>query len=237
MADSLNNFFNTATGRLGDLTGNPRAEKKSKQDHLFTKTDGERSDLNTHPMQLMEERPVLGARLQQAGFTPVNYYRVRRFYDNNGKVQILPFSGKLNKDGNYEDEIFLNPPEGVRTTGEFFDGNAKTWNTLDVNQKDFKFSLQDFVKYNSQKNSIETSDGGNSPSSWEPFIDKNPLRVDRYLTSYDNEDPVYFGFEVIIDVLNSPLLNGELEKFIDKIGIDYDEVGYRKDIINQFKII
>lgn len=35
------------------------------------------------------------------------------------------------------------------------------------------------------------------------------------VTPMDNEDPLFLGFEVIIDVPNSPLFNGEAAKFID----------------------
>lgn len=35
------------------------------------------------------------------------------------------------------------------------------------------------------------------------------------VTPKDNEDPLFLGFEVIIDVPNSPLFNGEAAKFID----------------------
>ena len=36
------------------------------------------------------------------------------------------------------------------------------------------------------------------------------------VTPYDNEDPLFLGFEVIIDIPNSPLFNGEAAAFIDK---------------------
>ena len=56
---------------------------------------------------------------------------------------------------------------------------------------------------------------------------------------WDNEDPVYFGFEVIINVNSSPLFNGEAEKFISEVGSgslgNYSEVANRKDILKNSK--
>ena len=56
---------------------------------------------------------------------------------------------------------------------------------------------------------------------------------------WDNEDPVYFGFEVIINVNSSPLFNGEAEKFISEVGSgslgNYSEVANRKDILKNFQ--
>jgi hypothetical protein len=60
-----------------------------------------------------------------------------------------------------------------------------------------------------------------------------------YLTTYvssnlDNEDPVSFGYDIIINYATSPLFNGGIEDFIDKFS-SYGEIKYRKDIISQFK--
>ena len=54
-------------------------------------------------------------------------------------------------------------------------------------------------------------------------------------TPSDNEDPVYFGFEVIINVNSSPLFNGEIERFINDIGATYDEVNSRAQILQGFQ--
>jgi hypothetical protein len=63
-----------------------------------------------------------------------------------------------------------------------------------------------------------------------------PAKLSNYSgTPYDNEDPVYFGFEIAINTQTSPLFNGELEKFIDQFGGNYSEIESRRLIINQFK--
>ena len=53
-------------------------------------------------------------------------------------------------------------------------------------------------------------------------------------TGYENEDPVYYGFEVIIDSITSPLLNGSVESFIDNYP-RVNEIQARRQIIYDFK--
>jgi hypothetical protein len=53
-------------------------------------------------------------------------------------------------------------------------------------------------------------------------------------TNFNNEDPVNFGYDIIINYANSPLFNGGIENFIDKFS-SYSEVKTRKDVISQFK--
>lgn len=109
-------------------------------------------------------------------------------------------------------------------------------NVGDLSQLNFKYTLDDYNKYNPAKNQDKASDGGPGDKSWEKVIDQNAFRLQTYPgTPYDNEDPVYFGFEIIIDVQNSPLFNGELEKFIDKFKSENSEINERIPLINQFK--
>ena len=78
----------------------------------------------------------------------------------------------------------------------------------------------------SEKNSRETWDGS------ELGI---PLRLAQFKTTpYENNDPVMFGFEIIIDAVSSPLLNGSVEDFIDQFS-KITEVAERRDVIADFK--
>ena len=52
-------------------------------------------------------------------------------------------------------------------------------------------------------------------------------------TPYDNEDPLFIGFEVIINAPNSPLFNGELLNFIRKF-YSYTEISSRDQIYVDF---
>lgn len=56
-----------------------------------------------------------------------------------------------------------------------------------------------------------------------------------YLTPSDNEDPVYHAFKVIIDVDNSPLLNGKVDEFIERFGNDNSELRSRMPILKEFR--
>lgn len=53
-------------------------------------------------------------------------------------------------------------------------------------------------------------------------------------TSNDNEDPTMLGYDLEIDVIDSPLFNGAVEDFIATLSKD-EEVASRLDIIRDFK--
>ena len=64
---------------------------------------------------------------------------------------------------------------------------------------------------------------------------------DIYLSSFvqtangeENEDPISFGYDVIINYANSPLFNGSIDDFITNFS-NYDEIGSRLDILEKFK--
>jgi hypothetical protein len=54
-------------------------------------------------------------------------------------------------------------------------------------------------------------------------------------TSYENEDPVIFGFDIILDNISSPLLNGSVEDFISIYGKIISEIASRQNVIYDFK--
>lgn len=53
------------------------------------------------------------------------------------------------------------------------------------------------------------------------------------ITPFDNEDPLFVGFEVIIDIPNSPLFNGEAAAFIEKFKAG-EEIRSRGNILTDF---
>ena len=62
---------------------------------------------------------------------------------------------------------------------------------------------------------------------------------DIYLSSFvqtnkDNEDPISFGYDIIIGYDNSPLFNGAIEDFIINFS-SYTEISSRLDVLAQFK--
>jgi len=89
----------------------------------------------------------------------------------------------------------------------------------------FKHGLYEYTPLRSDKNNRETFDGK----------EESPLRLSQFkTTSYENNDPVLFGFEVVIDAISSPLLNGSVEDFINQFS-SISEVGARKYVIADFK--
>lgn len=82
----------------------------------------------------------------------------------------------------------------------------------------------------------------NSRESWDGFESGTPQRLSQVLsntrgeggTPYENNDPVIFGFELVMDSVTSPLLNGSVEDFIDQFS-RISEIAVRKLVIADFK--
>jgi len=96
--------------------------------------------------------------------------------------------------------------------------------------------------------SIDTSDiQGNIYDNFYFFNDQSgyeflhKLDNEVYLTSYsetnsDNEDPISFGYDFIINFNNSPLFNGGIENFLEsQLYIGYEEITSRLRLITEFK--
>ena len=229
MADGLNNFFQSLSGKLGSAIGNPTAQQKpgipaggpvrapfltpqsllstvyvgtgnssysskstqqgvadtspnfygtivQNNGYKRTETGGSgiatlgNSNLSTSPLIALtgKDRITNKDKLYQPGFTPLDYYRTP-----SGEVQVSINQNNLRT----FDTAWANNQDEMRKIG-------------DVRMADFKYSLNDFVKFSSQKNKLETSDGEEDKQS--------PLRLSQYKkTPNDNEDPVWFGFEVV----------------------------------------
>jgi hypothetical protein len=252
MADGLNNFFQSFSGRLGSTIGNPVAQKRPEVapglkrtpflqpiDLLSTvyvsspsnsapqsqggfkpldplsvgiipqgvnRTDG------SGPIQLEETKRDGSISLQRPGFTPLNYFK-----SESGEFKIKTPENFFTTEerSQYLKEAFgLNSPIGDKRMGSF------------------RFSYDDYVKFNSKLNDLNPTDGSNQKQTKISEF----LRDYQSLVNYhDKEDPVYFGFEIIIDVNNSPLLNGQVKEFITKFSNDIPELQGRLEIYEQFK--
>ena len=68
-----------------------------------------------------------------------------------------------------------------------------------------------------------------------PENGKSDLRLSQFQeTPFENNDPVMFGFEIIIDDVSSPLLNGSVLDFL-KIYSGVDEIKYKIPVYEDFK--
>ena len=79
----------------------------------------------------------------------------------------------------------------------------------------------------------------NTREAWDGAEESTPQRLYNVLsgmggTPYENNDPVLFGFELIIDAVSSPLLNGSVEDFINQFS-SISEVAARKYVLSDFK--
>lgn len=82
----------------------------------------------------------------------------------------------------------------------------------------------------------------NNREAWDGHEDGTPLRLSNVLrdntglggTPYENTDPILFGFELVIDAVSSPLLNGSVEDFITQFS-SISEIGSRKYVLSDFK--
>lgn len=99
-------------------------------------------------------------------------------------------------------------------------------------------STQDYFKH-----SLQVVDGLNTDfPTYQPLLkgEGSTSRLYNFMnkvqtTPYENNDPVMFGFELIIDSFSSPLLNGSIYDFLDNIGSTHEELAARKTVYEDFK--
>ena len=75
--------------------------------------------------------------------------------------------------------------------------------------------------------------GKNDRESWDGSGDSFRLQSFKN-TPYENNDPVTYGFEIVIDAISSPLLNGAVEDFISQFSY-VSEIAARGIVIDDFK--
>ena len=151
-----------------------------------------------------------------AGFTPPIYYK-------------------------YKSDVWSSdfPERFIELNGEYLSTTKDKFNFITEGYKKFKDPSYEFktaAAFNKRLTpTLQDQDSKilySQPSSDSKI---SQFQEGEILSRTDNEDPVFFGFEIIIDVDNSPLFNGELETFIDSIGGSYEEVRSRKEIVSEFK--
>jgi hypothetical protein len=217
MANDLNQFFsnlNDRTDSLRDKFGH------WKDTGGVSRTSGENGT-----------SPTSVAPGVSPGFTPNEFYNDPNHKDDEGKKkwegdtieknlnQNSPDTNDLfNYDANWVED---KGPLPTRNYYEIFNDTSADFfrHGLHIDQKN---------KIKVEKDVLHTSDGSNASP-------QNPIGLDSFVeSSYENSDPVMFGFEIIIHGATSPIFNGGVEDFISKFGY-LKEVGSRKDIISNFK--
>ena len=125
----------------------------------------------------------------------------------------------------------------TKETHEKFDetkSNVDGYSTRDTYLL-FNDSSQDYFRHGlaiEGRTPIKT--GKNNREAWDGSNDTD-FRLKTFKnTPYENEDPVIFGFEIIIDAASSPLLNGSVEDFLNSFS-SVSEVQSRNVVIYDFK--
>ena len=164
-----------------------------------------------------------GGKREIPGFTPNEAYNTNKTTDWYGNL--LDSHPDSKKSGFYsggggglttEDRFNLSK---VFPRSEDEPYSTRDWHLIfnDTSMDYFKHGLQVIDGKNSQLRSNK-----NDRETWDGYEDGVPSRLAQVLgdtdgtkgTPYENTDPVIFGFEIIIDLVNSPLLNGSVEDFI-----------------------
>ena len=140
-------------------------------------------------------------------------YKDWRGYQLELNESLVPTEDKFNQSKSLpkSKESLKSEPYSTRDTYLIFDDHSTDY---------FKHGLQVIDKLNP----IENPENGQST-----------LRLDTFSsTPFENNDPIVYGFEIIIDDVSSPLLNGSISDFIRNYS-NISEVSVRGKIYEEFK--
>jgi hypothetical protein len=228
----------TKADKETDSKGSKRSSVKTTIAGIFNAIAGIRKTDGLSPIALIGR----GGNREKPGFTPNESYNTMLSQDWFGDLleshpdykRGLFGKKKSSKDLSTEDRFNLSK-DFPRTEGEPY--STRDWHLIfnDTSMDYFKHGLQvidgkNFLKSN--KNDRETWDGHEEfPSRLAHVLgDTDGTRG----TPYENTDPVIFGFEIIIDLVNSPLLNGSVEDFIANFPL-VNEIATRRKVMNDFR--
>lgn len=142
---------------------------------------------------------------------------------------------------------YFNLGRGPQTTvvpyeeEQFQFSNGYRLRTTDQKLKDNLNYAKVFANPDSQTDFVHNLDTVDKHGLGQPREKIAPGEI--YLGSFlstrnDNEDPTMLGWDVTIDYTNSPLFNGAIEDFINKINTDapLDELESRLELLSKFKL-
>jgi hypothetical protein len=136
---------------------------------------------------------------------------------------------------------------GVGDTKDRFN-LSKTLPKIDSELVGSPYSIRDYFQiFNDPasdyfRNGLQVLDNVNSimgPEFWDTQKSKETAGKTRLgsfkTTPFENNDPVIFGFEIIIDDISSPLLNGSINDFLQLFGPNISEMNARIPVYEEFK--
>jgi hypothetical protein len=231
-----------------DNVGSKSKESSNKIAGLANSIVGIHKTENLSPIGLVGR----GGAREIPGFTPNEAYRTLPTDDSwfGSLLEAHPdFTGvstrftyprdksKLNFKSLSTEDRFNLSKDFPRVEGEPY--STRDWHLIfsDTSMDYFKHGLQVIDGKNSQLRSEK-----NTRETWDGHEEGVPSRLSQVLgdtdgtkgTPYENTDPVMFGFEVIIDLVNSPLLNGSVEDFIAAYPY-VNEIATRKKVMADFR--
>lgn len=265
--DSLNNFFDKANNKVQTFLPNllgltPQIQAKNHSGRYFG-PDNETGVSRTRMIDYTENPNPGQGQISPSivvpppieypedrnlpGFTPIYYY-TKEYDTYKGKIKAIQFetegvgakSGyslnlsryKTGEKGNFITSAMDFEYHRDKVSNDFLTNlqsmdNSKNWPDEQIPTSPFNLTSE------SDRESFVGSYDSSSP--W--------LRGSHFSggkgTPYENEDPVFFGFEIIIDAAHSPLFNGEILKFMDEIAGSVGtktgtEIFNRKPILDSF---
>lgn len=225
--DKLNNVGNDAFSQipqfLGQIPNQPDLDTYKKSDPPFFK-----------PLDV--QASVLFANLA----TTLNIKGQSKSTDQNGKMYSPGFTPEVDFyiDPNTKDPKSNYPVErGVILNGGIIKGQATEYGVLrdtnDILNTDIPNAYKAFDDVSSEE-FLHRLDQDQIPIG-SALGKYNDMYLSSFVsTEQDNEDPVSFGYDLIINYANSPLFNGAIEDFITQFS-SYSEVRSRMDILEKFK--
>lgn len=184
----------------------------------------------------------------QPGFLPPAYLSTQIVDTNLGKGKINEYSWN---DGNAWIGHLLNS----HIESDYYTSFTKSFVSVDTKQKleesltkkteSEAYSARDYyLRFNDQSTDYfrhglhidgytNLKSGKGARESWDGSGD--PFRLASFKnTPYENNDPVTYGFEIIIDAFSSPLLNGSIEDFISQFSY-ISEIASKGIVVDDFK--
>jgi hypothetical protein len=184
----------------------------------------------------------------QPGFLPPSYLSKQILDKDKGKGKINEYSWNEGNawighllNSHLESPFYTDFTKGFPST----DTKAKIDETTTSKSEAEQYSARDYyIRFNDQNTDYfrhglhiegltNLKSGKNSRETWDGSGDA--FRLGSFKESlHENSDPVMFGFEIIFDGLNSPLLNGAVEDFIAQFSY-ISEIASKAIVIDDFK--
>lgn len=189
-----------------------------------------------------------GDKRYEPGFLPPSYLSQQIIDKTLGK-------GKINEYSWNEDNAWIGHLLNSHIESDWYTQFTSTFTPLDTNKRidetttdkveSEPYSARDYyLRFNDQRTDYfrhglhidgytNLKNGKNARESWDGSGDS--FRLGSYPgTSFENNDPVIYGFEIIFDTYSSPLLNGSVEDFIEQFSY-VSEIASRAIVIDDFK--